>query len=192
MHSSLKQEHSSNFSNTMKVLEIWQIVLEKSWKSPGILSANMCGSPVYPRSDTTAEGPQTTRRMGSWLGNGIQPFQMPYNGCWQWPAHHIPHSTLLRTLWHHIDFGRPGKMSGSYAIPWPHLEPSHWEGRHQSQPETWFHQEKSQRQPREAEETSPHRPGQIRPGVCIGHLGPSSSQGQRPTGKMPTSRCTLD
>ena len=45
MHSSLKQEHSSNFSNTMKVLEIWQIVMEKSWKSPGILSANMCGSP---------------------------------------------------------------------------------------------------------------------------------------------------
>ena len=45
MHSSLNQEHSSNFSNTMKVLEIWQIVLEKSWKSPGILSAYMCGSP---------------------------------------------------------------------------------------------------------------------------------------------------
>ena len=30
MHSSLKQEHSFNFSNT-KVLEIWQIVMEKSW-----------------------------------------------------------------------------------------------------------------------------------------------------------------
>ena len=128
--------------------------------------------------------------MGSWLGNGIQPFQMPYNGCWQWPVHHIPHSTLLWTLWHHIDFGRLGKISGSYAIPWPHREPSHWEGRHQSQPETWFHQEKPQRQPREAEETSLHLPGQIWPRVCIGRLGPSSSQRQRPTGKMP--RCPLD
>ena len=120
------------------------------------------------------------------------PLSMPYNGCWQWPAHHIPHSTLLQTLWHHIDFGRPGKIPGGYAIPWPHLEPSHWGGRHQSQPETWFHQEKSQKQSREAEETSLHHPGQIRSGVCIGHLGPSSSQGQRPTGKMPTSRCVLD
>ena len=45
MHSSLKQEYSFNFSN-MKVLEIWQIVREKSGKSPGILSAKMCGSPV--------------------------------------------------------------------------------------------------------------------------------------------------
>ena len=45
MHSSLKQEHLFNFSNT-KVLEIGQIVLEKSWKSPGILSAKMCGSPA--------------------------------------------------------------------------------------------------------------------------------------------------
>ena len=35
------------------------------------------------------------------------------------------------------------------------------------------------KQPREAEETSLHRPGQIRPGVCIRHLGPSSSQGHR-------------
>ena len=82
---------------------------------------------------------------------------MPYNGCWQWPAHHTSHSTLLWTLWHHIAFGRPVKISGSYAIPWPHLEPSHWEGRHQSQPDTCFLQEKSQRQPRETEETSLHR-----------------------------------
>ena len=103
---------------------------------------------------------------------------------------HIPHFyELCGTILTSVD---QAKISVSYAIPWPHLEPSHWEGCHQSQLETWFHQEKPQRQPREAEETSLYCPGQIRPGVCIGCQGPSSSQRQRPTGKMPTPRCVLE
>ena len=55
MHSSLKQEHSFNFSNK-KVLEIWQIVLEKSWNfisqdvwEPCVLSLH--NENVYTRKD---------------------------------------------------------------------------------------------------------------------------------------------
>ena len=102
---------------------------------------------------------------------------------------HIPHFyELCGTILTSVDQEKYLGVMLSHDLTWsPHIE----KVATKANQKLGFIRRNLKGSPEKLKKLGLHRPGQIRPGVCIGHLGPSSSQGQRPTGKMPTSRCAI-